>query len=418
MTWIVTDRKHNAIYIDLNSKDGKALYLAPGQKPRMVAKEASVLHTSLHIIPFEYTPSSSEAEGFTRLKTLMMDPIPAEDHQRYFILAWLISIFLMDYFQARGLLQLIGGSAVGKSKMLERASMLIYGKSLLGRGSVASYTRLATMNPLIFLDNVENRNLGPLVSNFMLLLANGASVTKGLSDDVTVQMQKLNALCMLSSIEPFPERAPEMINRTYTVEAKHKLKQPAYLNDETMKLIGKYRNQMLSDIFLLISMKVLPRLERQEFWFECLETRYEGHSKARLNDHLSMIALILEALLEYLPVAAAPIELQALAIMDQWIASWDGADQAISCAAEGCSGMLTKQELLNFGEILCESCRADILQSPPIDKIMGRTVLAPCNLDTGPWWNEKHKYCTGSRHDGPSKVYICTCPCHSSETKS
>jgi hypothetical protein len=87
----------------------------------------------------------------------------------------------------------------------------------------------------------------------------------------------------------------------------------------------------------------------------------------------------------------------------------------LPCAAEGCTGTFTEKDLLVYGELLCEKCRADIQRCPPVNKIVGRTVLAPCNLDKGPWWDEKHKYCTGSMHEGPGKLIICTCPCHTKE---
>lgn len=327
MTWIATDLKSNTVYVDIDPKGQKCLELAPGCEPRMIEKfnKDRLLFpgSSRHILPIKYTPSSSEADGFTRLKSLLMDTTPAEEHQRYFIMCWIISIILRDYFRDRGNLQLVGGPAVGKSNTVERTLILIYGQSFWGQGTDKANAHLASVVPLLPLDNVENRNLSAGLQDFMLL-----SACSGHSGKFKGEIVKLNALCMLTSIAPFPAKYPELINRTYIVELKPKLKQPAFLHDQTMKLILQYRNQMLSDIFRLISLKVLPRLDRIDSWRSLIGKRHDAHGKERLNDHLAVILLILESLVEYLPiVGGAPAELQALAILDQWMMDWAGATE-------------------------------------------------------------------------------------------
>jgi DNA primase len=71
----------------------------------------------------------------------------------------------------------------------------------------------------------------------------------------------------------------------------------------------------------MISLKVLPRLDRRKFWSEYLQRQHAGHNKDRNNEHLCTIILILEALLEHIPLANCPdpIEKQAIKLVDQWV---------------------------------------------------------------------------------------------------
>jgi DNA primase len=327
MSWLHTDRERDIIYMNLNSEHNKIVMLAPGQEPKMIengTNEHSVLlASSFQIQPFAYKPNTGEAGGFTRLKTLLMDTAPAELPQRYFLTCWMISTFLMNYSTDRGLLQALGSTKVGKSKVPERMTTLIYGESFVGKGTGAAETRLATNNPLIVLDNLENRNLLQGTVDFLLFMANSAHKPKAKAgSDTEVLFQKLNAMCMITSIEAFPGKLPELVNRTWPLMLEKEFKQPGYMHDETMRQIKKHRNEILSDIFRMISLKVLPRLERRKFWSEYLQTKHAGHNKDRNNEHLCTIILILEALLEHIPLAHCPdpIEKQAITLVDKWIA--------------------------------------------------------------------------------------------------
>lgn len=326
MSWLHTDRERDIIYVNLNSEHNKILMLAPGQEPKMIengTNEHSVLLApSYQIHPFTYKSSTGEAEGFSHLKTLLMDTTPAEITQRYFSVCWMLSIFLMNYQTDRGLFQVIGSSKTGKSKVPERWSNLLYGESLVGKGTGAAETRLATNNPLVILDNLENRNLLQGTVDFMLFMANSAHKPKAKSgSDTEVLFQKLNAMCIITSIEAFPGKLPELVNRTWPLMLEQEFKQKEYMHDETMRQIKKFRNEILSEIFRLIGLKILPHLERRKFWSGYLQSKHAGHNKDRNNEHLCTIILVLEALLEYLPIPNSPdpVEKQATKIVDQWI---------------------------------------------------------------------------------------------------
>jgi hypothetical protein len=92
------------------------------------------------------------------------------------------------------------------------------------------------------------------------------------------------------------------------------------MHDATMGDIRKNRNMMLSAIFKVLAHKVLPKLERRRFWSQELQSRHAGHNKERNNEHLCTICVILEVVLEYIPIDAGKSpESQAAAIVDKWI---------------------------------------------------------------------------------------------------
>lgn len=325
-SWMHTDRERDTVYLNLNSEHNKIIRIAPGTDPQMIdngTNEQSVmLSSSSQIQPFEYQPNTGEAEGFRRLGALLMDTTPAELPQRYFLLCWTVSIFLMHYQTDRGLLQVIGGSGLGKSKVAERVSMLLYGETYVGKGTGAAETRVATNNPIVFLDNLENRNLVLGTVDFLLFLANSAHKPKAKAgSDTEVLYQKLNAMGMTTGIEPFPGKYPELINRTWPLILDGRFKMKGYMHDATLGDIKKNRNAMLSAIFKVLSRKVLPNLERRRFWSQYLQSKHAGHNKERNNEHLCTIIVILEALLEYLPIpdVEGGTDKQAIALVDRWI---------------------------------------------------------------------------------------------------
>ncbi|MDP2167955.1 MAG: CHC2 zinc finger domain-containing protein [Thermodesulfovibrionales bacterium] len=330
MSWLYTDREKDIIYINLNSGHNKILRIAPDEPPQMIDngtnEHAVLLSSSPQIRSFEYLnqQGEGEAEGFRAMKSLLMDTSPCEGPQRYFLLCWTISTFLMNYQTDRGLLQIIGSSSTGKSKVAERISQLLYGESFIGKGTGAAETRVAVSNPVLFLDNLENRNLTQGTVDFLLFVANSAHKPKAKSgSDTDVLYQKLNTMGVITSIEEFPGRLPELINRTFPLILETQYKQTGYMHDETMRAILKKRNAMLSAIFGMLAKDTLPRLAERADWSKFLSTRFPGHNKERNNEHICTMLLILEGLLKHLPFhakgGAVPVKKQAEEILEHWI---------------------------------------------------------------------------------------------------
>jgi DNA primase len=324
-----TDRESDTIYLNLNSSHNKIIRIAPNEDPQVVdngTNEKSVLLAlSPQIRHYEYLQTGSEAEGFAALKRLLMDTTPSDGPQRYFTICWMISTFMMHYQSDRGLLQVIASSKIGKSKVAERISQLFYGESYVGKGTGAAETRVATANPILFLDNLENRNLTLGTVDFLLLLANSSHKPKAKSgSDSEVLYQKLFTMCVITSIEAFPGKIPELVNRTFPLLLEPQYKLHGYMHDEIMREILKKRSLILSCILKMIGRQVLPRLSERIDWSKYIQTRYAGHDKDRNNEHICTMMIILEALLEHLPYKKdMSIKNQASELLDRWISYWN-----------------------------------------------------------------------------------------------
>lgn len=329
MSWMHTDRENDAIYLNLNSSYNKIIRIAPGEEPQVIdngTNEQSVLLAlSPQIRHFEYLQMMSEAEGFAALKRLLMDTTPCDGPQRYFLICWMISTFMMHYQSDRGLLQVIASSKIGKSKVAERISQLFYGESYVGKGTGAAETRVATANPILFLDNVENRNLTLGTVDFLLLLANSSHKPKAKSgSDSEVLYQKLFTMCIITSIEAFPGKIPELVNRTFPLMLEPQYKLHGYMHDEIMREIAKKRGMILSSIFRSIAQEILPRLSERVDWSKYIQTRHSGHDKDRNNEHICTMMIILEALLIHIPWKKdLPVKSQASELLDRWIIYWN-----------------------------------------------------------------------------------------------
>lgn len=325
VSWIHTDREKDSIHINMNSAHNKIVRINPHESPALIDngtnEQAVLLSSSFQIKPFAYQTNDSEAEGFKLIKSLIMDTSPCEKAQRYFLVCWMISIFLMDYQSDRGLLQIIAHTKIGKSKVAERISYLVYGANFVGKGTGAAETRIASNNPVIFLDNVENRNLTQALVDFLLFIANSTHKPKSKSgSDTEVLYQKLSAMAIITSIEAFPGKLPELLNRTFPVILDARYKVHGYMHDECVRSIVKHRNVMLSAIFQMIGRSVLPKLGDRAEWSRKLQMDFPGHNKDRMNEHLCMMLIILEGVLEHLPWAPeTPIKKQASDILTHWI---------------------------------------------------------------------------------------------------
>lgn len=327
VSWIFTDREKDTVYINLNSTHNKIIRIVAGEEITPIdngTNEYSVLlSASPQIRHFEFQPAQSEADGFTALKFLMMDTLPVERPQRYFHTCWLITVFLIDYQGDRGIQQIIGTSGLGKSKVAERDSYLVYGENYVGRGTGAGDVRIATHNPLNFIDNLENRDLNQARLDFLLLLANSSTKPKAKAgSDTEVVYQRLKSMGEVTSIEPFPGKYPELINRTFPLVLDKRYRIHGYMHDEVVREIQKNRNLILSAIFKMIGRVVLSRLHERIDWSKFIHTKYPGHNKERMNEHLCMMMLVLEGLLEFIPYHkdnGVPIKKQAEEILECWI---------------------------------------------------------------------------------------------------
>ena len=324
--WIATDDATDTIFINFNATNNSILRInraGISEVPNGMNDEGVLLRSSNLIRPFTYLPDVDVREAFSDLKRLVFDNLTCDPEQRYFIMCWFISAFLFDFTESQALMKFAGASASGKSTGAKLLTLLLYGDKQVGAPSAAAAFSEASQNPLLVIDNLETEDITKPMKNFLLLAASKNSKTKrtaGTESGTTKESPK--SLVLITAIEPFPKA--EMINRTIEIEFSRAFQTDDFVENEVSREIIKKRDAILSGILKLISKRVLPNLEKRRGFMTILQKEYKGHSKSRLNDHLSIMMLILEAALPLLPFYAKDdflygMETGEAEIRKQWI---------------------------------------------------------------------------------------------------
>lgn len=306
-SWLHTDRVTDAIYVNLNSPGNVLLKISKDgieEIPNGMNKEGVLLKSSKKIMPVNFHPDADISEGMMELKRHVLDNFTCEPEQRYLLICWMISAFLLDFAPYMGLMKLSGPSGCGKTTAARLISDLIYGNDHLGDPSAAAAYAVASQNPLLIIDNLESDDFTKSILKFLLLSATKGGKEKRTqgTDSETIQEQP-KALVMITAIEPFVKA--ELINRTYDIEFSNKHKDDSFIEDETIRSLVKKRDLIMSAILKFISRDILPNLEKRREYITILKKEHKNHAKSRTDEYLAMLMLTLEKLLQYIPYYSA-----------------------------------------------------------------------------------------------------------------
>jgi len=302
-SWIHTDRNTDTIYVNLNSPNSMILKIsAKGieEIPNGLNKDGILLKSSRKILPMNFLPDCDMAEGLRFLKELIFDNLTCEPEQRYLIICWLMSAFLLDFAPYMALMKFSGASSSGKTTAARLLSLLIYGSDHLGDPSAAAAFAVASQNPLLVIDNLEHDDFTKSILKFLLLSATKGGKEKrtaGTESETTEEQPK--ALVLITAIEPFTK--PELINRTYDIDFRFRFKSDDFVEDEVIREIIKRRDLMLSAIIKFLQSEVLPNLQERKDYINILKKEYRNHSKNRTDEFLSLLMVMLNRLLDYIP---------------------------------------------------------------------------------------------------------------------
>ncbi len=302
-SWIQSDILNDYIYVNLNSPNNIILKISKTgieEIPNGMNQEGILLKSSSKIMPVNFHPDADIQEGFTLLKELVFDNMTCPKEQRYLILCWFLSAFLVDFSPYGGLMKFSGASGCGKTTTAKLLSLLIYGDEQLGDPSAAAAYATASQNPLLIIDNLENDDFTKSIMKFLLLSATKGSKEKrrgGTESDTTLEKPK--ALVLITAIEPFVRS--ELINRTYDVDFSFKFKSDGFVENEAIRQLMKKRNIIMSAIIKFINKDVLPHLEKRRDYITILKKEHKNHAKNRTDEYLALLMLMLEKLIEYIP---------------------------------------------------------------------------------------------------------------------
>ncbi len=302
-SWICTDRVTDSIYVNLNSPNNVILKISKSgveEIPNGLNPEGVLLRSSRKILPVNFLPDAKIRDGMFALQELIFDNLACEREQKYLVLCWFMTAFLLDFAPYMALMKFSGPTSSGKTTAAKLLSLLIYGNEHLGDPSTAAMYAVSSQNPLLIVDNLESEDITKSGLKFLLLSATKGGKEKrtaGTETDTTEEMPK--ALVLITAIEPFTKA--ELINRTYDVEYGDKWKGEDFIEDEVIRQIVKKRDLIMSSIIRFIQKEILPNLDKRREFITILKKEHRGHAKNRTDEFLSIMMLILEKLVRHIP---------------------------------------------------------------------------------------------------------------------
>lgn len=322
------NKKKNALYYNFKDSQNRILRVQSNQI-ELLANGTNVdkvmLTESDMIKPFKYIEDVDMQAAFNSLKRLVFDLFTTKDPQKYLVLAHGLSTLLLGFSQVRALMKLEGGSGSGKTTAARLLGYLLYGQDPIVSTTTASAYEMGARDPFMVLDNIEKDDLKKDMLNFLLFAATGVARKKRAGgSDHAITTTKLDTLIMVTAIEPFVK--PELINRTFILQfsKKYRGKDPVIF-EEIFEEIIAHRNEILSAILQLIAHKILPTFEQdRRDIIKHINTVHAEHSKERADEFIALYALIIKAILPYLPLnnemaAKAGSMAPHIYLLDQWL---------------------------------------------------------------------------------------------------
>jgi DNA primase len=302
--WIHTDTDRDAIYYNLNSPNNVVLKLSRDgiSEIQNGMNDDHVLLSSSHkVLPFHFLPDVDVQEGMTLLKELVFDNLAISREQRFLVLAWMVSGFCPDWAPYQFIMKFEGYASSGKSTAAKLLTALAYKSEDLSDSSAASAFSSAAKNPVVVIDNLEQKDLNRGLQKFLLLAATRGQKEKrkGGSDTDTIE-ESPRALVCVTAIEPFT--LSELITRTIVLPFDRRIHgSDNFHESEVLEQIKKKRDLILSAILRFIQTEVLPNLDQRREFMTILNKQFKGHAKDRTNAYLALLMLILERMLKYIP---------------------------------------------------------------------------------------------------------------------
>lgn len=320
-SWIETDLKTDSIFINLNLEGNKIFKLTPSEIsviPNGINKDKVLLKSSPSIKGFNFLPDCNIQEGMKKIKKHIMDVFTCENEQKFLIICWFISCFLVHYSDDKFLMKFSGGTKSGKTTAAKVLSMLLFGQRNLGDPTPAAANSKAARDPLVIIDNLENKDITKMILKFLLICASGGQRdkrTSGTESDIT--SESLDALILMTAIEPF--EPSELINRTLEIEFVPKFKSNDFIASGNLRELARSRDLILSTLLKFIQQDILPNLSHMEDFLMVLRTDYPNHSKDRMDEHMVLFMLILDKLIKYIPCINEDNSCKPKDIRDAWI---------------------------------------------------------------------------------------------------
>ena len=318
-SWIFTDCNKHKIYINPNNTDSKLIRIttegvstvANGANEEKILLAPAAKMQSCELKEVDVTTW----EIFDRL---ILGNMPCARHDQLLYGCWMLCYPLIDYIKTIPHFRCEGIAGAGKTRAMDLISHFVYGDFQIKKATDAANFADAAKNPLILLDNIETKNFTSGLADFVLTASTGIQKEKRkIGTDHDVVIEKVRCLLTTNGIENLGKR--EHITRTLLIEFDRWEYPSENWSERVYGEISASRSELFSAHMMLIS-KVLGKIASGgiERWMEYLGTNHPNHSKDRANSFLSLMALILEELLQNIDSDRKPED-----VVSMWITTQD-----------------------------------------------------------------------------------------------
>ena len=322
-TWLHTDMNKNRIYMYPNTEDSNIVRIDPSgvvMVPNGANEDDVLLAPAPKMIPVTYSeldPAGYE-QAWRDFDELVLRKMACKRKDQLLYGCWALCYPLIDYVMTLPHFRCEGDSQAGKTRAMELISYFVYGDSQIKKGTNAANYADGATNPLIMLDNVENKNFSSELDDFFLTACTGITKEKRkMGTDRDTVLEKVHCLLSSTGIENLGKT--EHINRTLSVTFdRWKHKSPNW-SERIYAKIATERPRLFSAHMMLVS-RILEKIANGgiERRTDYLDKNHSGHAKDRANSFIALMGLILE---ELLPLIEPNHSVDAM--LSSWIKSQD-----------------------------------------------------------------------------------------------
>jgi len=332
-SWFKTDRANRVVYLHMNAADGLLFRVSPDRIDRL--ENGSKVHDVLlfpspKIAEWDYaalTPKNYKL-ALKLFGEIVLTRLACSPENQLLYGCWLLAYPLMGFSSSHPHLRCEGSSGRGKTRAMDIMSTFVYASSKIKTATDAANYTDAAQNPLLFIDNIETRNLTPELVQFMLTVVSGIERERRLPGTARgTVVEELHSLLNTSGIENLDRI--ELLNRTFHIEFDHKKFGMPLWSDTYYHMIRMERSKMMSAHVKLVA-KVLEMIQQKEHekWRQWIQSEYPNHILGRSNEYLAIMALIAE---QILPVLYPRMRVQDL--VGSWISSQEAYVGAVAVEA-------------------------------------------------------------------------------------
>ena len=250
-SWLHTDTTKHVVYWALNNEESEIVRISPegvSVMPNGGNEYEIFLRPSSKMQPIVWIPDVDPDVAEELFDRLIMAPLACTSSDKQLIWLWFSCFILLEFSGSRPMARFEGPSGQGKTTAAKILSTLLYGEQEQKRSSIAADRVDAQRNPILFLDNVETKQMTAERNDFFLVTVTGASNEKraGGTDSETV-IEQPKCLINTTGIEPLSAEYSELVSRSFVVPFNREhFSKSAFIETDLLSEIKLHRNVLLS----------------------------------------------------------------------------------------------------------------------------------------------------------------------------